>query len=146
MTPRYDSFPPCGPCVVTPRYDSFLIRSMCSDPLDMTGTVCNGVGQCECGKCVCDRISEESELVFQGPYCQYNPLNCPIARDDSGQFKPCAGEEKYQVCILYSYIEPTLCCTTHSDFSSWSFCSAAYNQKLLEFHEQHALCQRHLLL
>ncbi|XP_064385860.1 integrin beta-1-like isoform X2 [Halichondria panicea] len=63
----------------------------CIDPLDMTGSVCNGVGQCECGECVCDQISQESELVFQGSYCQYNPLNCPIARDDSGQFKPCAG-------------------------------------------------------
>ncbi len=73
----------------------------CSDPLDMTGSVCNGVGQCECGECVCDKISQESELVFQGSYCQYNPLNCPIARDDSGQFKPCAGEENTK-SILHS--------------------------------------------
>lgn len=66
----------------------------CSDPLDMSGSVCNGVGVCECGECVCNRISDDSELMFEGPYCQYNPLNCPIARDDNGEFKPCAGEKK----------------------------------------------------
>lgn len=37
------------------------------------------------------QISEDSSLLFSGPYCQYNPLNCPLARDDSGAFKPCAG-------------------------------------------------------
>lgn len=37
------------------------------------------------------QISDDSPLVFSGAYCQYNPLNCPLARDDNGLFKPCAG-------------------------------------------------------
>ena len=73
---------------------TYIVLFPCShsDPLNPTAPQCNGVGRCECGECVCDRISNDTDLVFQGPYCQYNPLSCPVARDDNGEFKPCAGK------------------------------------------------------
>ncbi|XP_072041175.1 integrin beta-1-A-like [Amphiura filiformis] len=45
-----------------------------------TGLLCNGFGECDCGKCVCDENSS-----FRGPTCE----DCGICIGDCGVFREC---------------------------------------------------------
>ena len=45
---------------------------------DNSSAVCSGHGRCECGRCVCDAISQlaDPELTYSGDFCQCNNYNC----------------------------------------------------------------------
>ena len=56
-----------------------------------------------CGECVCDVVDQsDSSVRYQGEYCQYDPSDCPVGRDENGDFAPCASKcTPFCVCVMY---------------------------------------------
>jgi hypothetical protein len=53
--------------------------------------VCSGRGTCVCGECMCDSVDQSDGSVrYHGDYCQHDPTDCPVGRDDSGLLTPCS--------------------------------------------------------
>ena len=49
------------------------------------------------------QTEEDPSLRYEGPYCQFNPQNCPLARDANGNFRPCAGRSHIAVNYCYPW-------------------------------------------
>lgn len=47
---------------------------------------------------MCDTIDQSNSLLrYEGEYCQYDPRDCPVGRDDNGLLVPCSSEYNPQL-------------------------------------------------
>lgn len=63
----------CGVCMCVPGYIGSACECLNSTKycLAKNGKLCNGLGQCECGKCICNKDNK-----YMGPTCEDCPVSC----------------------------------------------------------------------